>query len=236
MKFVARFLIFTMLLVVFSPLSSNDAEASGHTPSTMTTFSYKGFASEVFVAGEWNWSDNIPMAEQNGIWTVDVELQEGLYCYKFLVDGEFIFDPMNSERSYCDDIENSLVRVRDHLRPQFSAELMNQSLVVTYQPGSSGAAFSGTPSAISGAVWDAQEMTWTYDVSGFDDGKHTLKIDGLDVDGNPAYDLLVPFWTGPSTNFEWQDALIYMVMTDRFVNGNTSNDEPMVGAAQGADW
>jgi len=27
-----------------------------------------------------------------------------------------------------------------------------------------------------------------------------------------------------------------MVMTDRFVNGNTSNDEPMVGAAQGADW
>ena len=34
-------------------------------------------------------------------------------------------------------------------------------------------------------------------------------------------------------DFEWQDALIYMVMTDRFVNGNTSNDEPMVGAAQG---
>jgi len=67
MKFVARFLIFIMLLVVFSPLSSNDAQASEHTPSTMTTFSFKGFASEVFVAGEWNWSDHIPMAEQNGI-------------------------------------------------------------------------------------------------------------------------------------------------------------------------
>ena len=66
-----------------------------------------------------------------------------------------------------------------------------------------------------------------------EDGKHSLKIDGFDVDGNPAYDLLVPFWTGPAADFEWQDALIYMVMTDRFVNGNTSNDEPMVGAAQG---
>ena len=129
---------------------------------------------------------------------------------------------MNPERSYCGDFENSLVRVRDHLRPQFSAELVAQSLVVTYHPGSSGVAFSGTPSAISGAVWDAQQNTWTYDVSGFDDGKHTLKIDGFDVDGISAYDLLVPFWTGPSADFEWQDALIYMVMTDRFVNGNTS--------------
>ena len=43
---------------------------------------------------------------------------------------------MNPERSYCGDIE-FLVRVRDHLRPYFSAELVAQSLVVTYHPGSS---------------------------------------------------------------------------------------------------
>ena len=30
------------------------------------------------------------MTEQNGIWTAEVELQEGLYCYKFYVDGEYI--------------------------------------------------------------------------------------------------------------------------------------------------
>ena len=41
MKFVARFLIVIMLLVIFSPLTSNDAQASEHTPSTMTTFSNK---------------------------------------------------------------------------------------------------------------------------------------------------------------------------------------------------
>ena len=27
-----------------------------------------------------------------------------------------------------------------------------------------------------------------------------------------------------------------MIMTDRFVNGNTSNDGTSTGAAQGADW
>ena len=236
MKSVARFLILLMLIVLFSPLASNDVEATSHTSPATTTFAYKGLATEVSVVGEWNWSNPVPMVEQNGIWTGDIELAEGLYCYKFLVDGEYIFDPTNPERSYCDNIENSLVRVRDHTRPHFSAELDSQSLVVTYHPGTSGAVFDGVPTSLSGAVWDPQQRSWTYDLSLLEDGKHTFKIDGFDVDGNPAYDLLVPFWIGEGSDFEWQDALIYMVMTDRFVNGNTSNDEPMVGAAQGADW
>ena len=236
MKGTARFLILLMAVVVFSPLVSNDVEASPQQSSDKTVFTFKGTASDVSIVGEWDWDTPVQMVDQNGIWTGELELNEGLYCYKFIVDGQYIFDPMNPERSYCGDIENSLVRVRDHIRPQFSAERLNQSLIVTYHPGSSGSAFDGTPSALTGSVWDAQLRTWTYDLSGLEDGKHTFKIDGLDVDGNLAYDLLVPFWTGPSAEFEWQDALIYMVMTDRFVNGNTSNDEPLTGAALGADW
>ena len=236
MKAPARFLVFMLVVVVFSPLTSNDVEASSHESPTMTTFAFKGFASEVAVIGEWNWSEPVPMFEENGIWTGSIELDEGLYCYKFIVDGEYIFDPTNPERSYCGNIENSLVRVRDHTRPHFSAELSNESLVVTYHPGSSGAEFDGVPSQLAGSVWDSQDHTWTYDVSVLDDGKHTLNIDGFDVNGNPAYDLLVPFWVGEQSDFEWQDALIYMVMTDRFVNGNSSNDDIATGAAQGADW
>ena len=236
MKGTARFLILLMAVVVFSPLVSNDVEASPQQSSDKTVFTFKGTASDVSVVGEWDWDTPVQMVDQNGIWTGELELNEGLYCYKFIVDGQYIFDPMNPERSYCGNIENSLVRVRDHIRPQFSAERLNQSLIVTYHPGSSGSAFDGTPSALTGSVWDAQLRTWTYDLSGLEDGKHTFKIDGFDVDGNLAYDLLVPFWTGPSADFEWQDALIYMVMTDRFVNGNTSNDEPLTGAALGADW
>ena len=236
MKAPARFLVFMLVVVVFSPLTSNDVEASSHESPTMTTFAFKGFASEVAVIGEWNWSEPVPMVEENGIWTGSIELDEGLYCYKFIVDGEYIFDPTNPERSYCGNIENSLVRVRDHTRPYFSAELSNESLVVTYHPGSSGAEFDGVPSQLAGSVWDSQDHTWTYDVSVLDDGKHTLNIDGFDVNGNPAYDLLVPFWVGEQSDFEWQDALIYMVMTDRFVNGNSSNDDIAAGAAQGADW
>ena len=39
-------------------------------------------------------------------------------------------------------------------------------------------------------------------------------------------------WRGPHASFVWEDALIYMVMTDRFVNGNQSNDGLATGAAQ----
>ena len=99
MKSVARFLILLMLIVLFSPLASNEVEATSHSSPATTTFAYKGLATEVSVVGEWNWSNPVPMVEQNGIWTGNVELEEGLYCYKFLVDGEYMFDPTNPELS-----------------------------------------------------------------------------------------------------------------------------------------
>ena len=52
MKLVARFFILMMLLVVFSPLSSNEVRASEHSSSPLTLFSYEGVANEVFVVGE----------------------------------------------------------------------------------------------------------------------------------------------------------------------------------------
>ena len=57
---------------------------------------------------------------------------------------------------------------------------------------------------------------WELDVSTLPDGKHTI---GLQADGNEQ---LAVFWTGPQSDFVWEDALIHMVMTDRFVNGNSS--------------
>ena len=69
MKSVARFLILLMIVVLFSPLASNDVEATSHTSPPMTTFAYKGFATEASGVGEWNWSNPVPMVEQNGIWS-----------------------------------------------------------------------------------------------------------------------------------------------------------------------
>ena len=232
----AAMLVALLLIVVASPLVTNDAEAATGRSGEFITLTYTGNATSVELIGEWNWSETLTMARNGDVWSVDVELSEGLYCYKFIVDGAYIFDPSNPERVYCDDIENSLLRVDDHLRPHYTATLTDVALEVTYHAGSTGALHDGVPSALAGATWDDMTSTWTLPLSSLEDGKHTMKIEGFDTDGHPAYDLLVPFWTGPHADFVWEDALVYMIMTDRFINGNTSNDGTSTGAAQGADW
>ena len=228
--------VLLLLFVMASPLYSNDVRATEGRSSTATTLTYIGEATSVQLVGEWDWDAALEMNNSSGIWSVDVELTEGLYCYKIVVDGTYLFDPSNPERAFCDGIENSLLRVDDHLRPHYTASLAEHHLHITYHAGSTGAPHDGTPVALSGATWDSLTSTWNLSLEGLADGKHSLKIEGVDTNGNVAYDLLVPFWRGPHASFVWEDALIYMVMTDRFVNGNQSNDGLATGAAQGADW
>ena len=223
-------------MIPFMPFASQDVEGDVVATSETVTIEYYGDSDEVSILGEWDWDNETELIEIDGVWTAELELSEGLYCYKFIVDGNYIFDPSNSERSYCGGIENSLLRVKNHERPQFSAELLNDTLLINFIPGSQGGLPDGTPSAITGADWDSALFRWTYDVSHLSDGKHTIHLECSDVNGNQAYDLLVPFWIGEGSSFEWNDALIYMVMTDRFVNGNTSNDGTTTLAAHGADW
>ncbi len=118
-RIVSVAMVLLLLFVTGTPMLSADVEAAEARSSTGTTLTYIGDATTVQLAGEWDWSERLTMTNNSGVWTVDVELPEGLYCYKFVVDGAFIFDPANPERVYCDDIENSLLRVRNHARPHY---------------------------------------------------------------------------------------------------------------------
>ena len=227
-------LFLTVLLLPMVPVTADNPDIDYD--DGQTVFTWSGTASTVELIGEWNWSETSSLTEQNGIWSTTISLGEGLYCYKLIVDGEYIFDPANPYRGYCDNIENSVVRVKDSVRPNFASEIINQQLIVSFLPGTSGAGPDGIPSGLEAAVWDEASMTWTLDLADLSDGKHTLDLTINDTNGNVAYDHLVPFWTGPQSDFSWEDSLIYMIMTDRYINGNTSNDPSPTGAAAGADW
>ncbi|CAI8245652.1 MAG: Cyclomaltodextrin glucanotransferase [Methanobacteriota archaeon] len=229
-------LVFILVSVIFTPILQVEADQTSQNHNGYTTFSWTGTATTVELTGEWNWSNTNSLIEDNGVWTTELNLSEGMYCYKFIVDGEFIFDPNNSYRGYCGDYENSIVRVKDPVRPTFTINLEDDLLIVTYVPGIEGAGPDGTPSDLSEAIWDSDLMQWSLDISNLEDGKHTLHIEVNDTNGNSAYDELVPFWRGEQADFSWEDSLIYMIMTDRFINGNSSNDPVETGAAQGADW
>ena len=229
-------LCFMLIFVSLSPTMSIGKTHASQSALGFTEFNWIGSANTVEVFGEWDWNNPIEMNESNGVWTGYVELTEGLYCYKFIVDGNYIFDPDNSYRGYCGEYENSVIRVKDHTRPSLLPYLSGNTLKVSFIPGSSGAGPDGVPNAIIGATWDSSASEWNYDISDLSAGKHTFHLEINDVNGNVAYDEIVPFWVGEQQNFSWDDSLIYMIMTDRFVNGNTSNDPLQTGASQGADW
>ena len=205
----AIFLV-AILLAMSIPYVQADSEEG-------VLFTWIGNASTVELIGEWDWDSPTTMTETDGIWSATVDLADGLYCYKFIVDGNYTFDLSNTYRGYCDGIENSVVRVG--VTPGLSHQILEDKLIV-----------SSVENPNPDYAFIQNGATWELDLSQLTDGKHSIN---LTADGKES---LAVFWTGPDADFVWDDALIYMVMTDRFVNGNTSNDGPSSGAEPEADW
>ena len=205
----AIFLV-AILLAMSIPYVQADSEES-------VLFTWTGNANTVELVGEWDWDSPTTMTEMDGLWSASVELDDGLYCYKFIVDNEYIFDPENTYRGYCDGIENSVARVGNAV--PLSHQIVGDTLVVT-----------SAVNPNSDYAFTQNGDTWELDLTQLADGKHSIT---LAADGKES---LAVFWTGPNADFVWDDALIYMVMTDRFVNGNTSNDGSPSGAEPEADW
>ena len=205
----AIFLV-AILLAMSIPYVQADSEEG-------VLFTWTGNASTVELIGEWDWDSPTTMTETDGIWSATVDLADGLYCYKFIVDGNYTFDLSNTYRGYCDGIENSVVRVG--VTPGLSHQILEDKLIV-----------SSVENPNPDYAFMQSGATWELDLSQLTDGKHSIN---LTADGKES---LAVFWTGPDADFVWDDALIYMVMTDRFVNGNTSNDGPSSGAEPEADW
>lgn len=65
-------------------------------------FSYAGEAKSVTLAGEfnqWNTTSHPLRKNQFGIWEITVPLPPGRHPYKFVVDGNWVTDPVNPEKT-----------------------------------------------------------------------------------------------------------------------------------------
>jgi len=89
----ALFLVCIMLLMSM-PIVDGDVGLEGE------VFTWEGQATSVELIGEWDWNNTTILAESNGIWSASIPLANGMYCYKFIVDGNYIFDPINPYRGY----------------------------------------------------------------------------------------------------------------------------------------
>ena len=205
---------------------------------------------DVRIAGEWDWENPIIMSEEAGVYSTELDLPPGLYCYKFIIDDQWILDPQNPYQVYCNDVVNSGLRSSDRNQPLLAlaedpvSDGTSFSAKILFYSGCTGSA----PSFIQGTLlhnetstpvdtaWDPSDSSLTLSLNNLEPGKYTVRVEASDREGISAEPVLLVFWIEESP-FLWKDALIYMIMTDRFVNGNTNNDPaPAPRAVASADW
>jgi cyclomaltodextrin glucanotransferase len=217
------------------------------------------------IAGEWHDFDLAtasPLeATANGFEAV-VELPPGLHAYKLVYDvngnTEWHFDDAETRRKYVDGVENSGVLVPDCNLPGLEAVQTN---VTRPAPGqgavtavldfvdafdASGPDPEGysaelvhdfaTSAVDASAISVAADGTASIDIGGLDDGKYSLMVVARTQSGRVGEPKRVVFWVEAEA-FDWRDAIVYMVMTDRFANGSASNDPDVTaGADPRGDW
>lgn len=216
-----------------------------------------GLVSAVELAGEWDWDAREPMldGDGDGTYTIDNDLAAGIWAYKLVVTRpsgavEWLIDPANPYRAYDGGTENSGMRVDDCGLPLVevaSHELAGAGAAVTrlrLWRGAGGAAIPASGVTVrrrhegveTGVAFSRDAGDLTVTLEGLAPGKHTLIVDVLDGAGAAARPTLVPFWIEDEP-FDWRDAVVYMVMTDRFRNGDPGNDAaPSPGAEAEADF
>lgn len=222
---------------------------------------------QVFLAGAFNeWSSTAtPLSEENGLFSVDLDLPPGPVVYKFIEkDGEsqwrcdptadqFLCGPEYDSDSWNDcspgaNSCNSLKVVPDCSQPRLhvvdfevEAEKGLANLSVGFEPGNDAAHAATVALHLDGVL-----IPETWDGSGllslsFEDlapARHSLSLVMTDTGGRETKPLHIPFWTDAS---DWSDGLLYYAFADRFYDGDEGNNtsEGTVSPATdywGGDW
>ena len=215
-----------------------------------------------------NWAPGaLPMSLNNGVWTATGNLPWGANVeYKFWAQWNnnpgnplWITDPANSDIG-ADG--NSLLP--DVMCAAWTCAAAKPKLVLVAAPAVTPSAYSfdvqfipggaeldpskivvalnGAPVAQGAVPYDATTHRFTVSVtSGVSSPNKFGYLFHVTDLKNESASLFVPFWV-ENTPFEWKDALMYEVMTDRFLAGGTSKAGPTgpptdpVGDWKGGDF
>ncbi len=130
--------------------------------AALVTFSHEApGAAAVFLAGEFNnWSDTAtPLTNQDGVWSLALDLPEGSYQYKFVVDGNWLADPNNTNVS--DDGfggSNSLVTVAAGVEKMDAGAALAAGAVAATTAAPTAASTSGAAGQVA--------VTFTHEAAG----------------------------------------------------------------------
>ena len=218
----------------------------------LTTASSDGTA--VFVAGDFTqWADGqLPLTDDgNGTWSIDLDLSSltpGSHAYKFHTAGDnWYADSSNPMTVIVDDIENSKLLVPDCRVPELRVadkEISKTGLSVTvdvYNNADSTGVLPATAEVFvngesTGPAWfKADTGTFQVEMSGLPEGSKVSLLFTIDNEFGSSAPLFVPLWLDEGS-WTWHDSVIYFAFTDRFSNGDSTNDAPQGCSQPLVDW
>jgi cyclomaltodextrinase / maltogenic alpha-amylase / neopullulanase len=229
------------LRIVSSNAAANEAVlTAAASKRSKHRFSFRPAApvTRVVAAGSFNgWSqDKTPLTDPDGDGTYEAEIwiDPGSYTYKFVVDGKWIPDPANPEK-----IEDGFGGHNSGLRIEgtvggnppsiFAAEENAAEAHIAVRPGSDAIASASV-------VLQRPDGSSVVLPHRLDAGSVRIAVDGiapgswirvLVADAAGRVSNTVRFQvTRPADSFNWQDAVMYFAFTDRFLNGDITNDSP----------
>lgn len=211
-------------------------------------------ANSVAVAGEWNAFSTSANPMSDGTFTnvyrAAIELPPGDYGYKFVADGDWRLDPGNALTRYVGGVENSRLIVPDCnvplLRVERAEATSDGSIEIDVQyldgarragldPGSVRVTMNRQPVAADVVRVDLVSGRIAIRVRGLENNKYTFRVNARDHAARAARELIVPMWVEDQP-FDWRDGVMYFAFTDRFRNGDPSNDAPLDGIDARANY
>jgi len=213
----------------------------------LVTFSYQPpkVPKEIFVMGNFNdWNRrSLPMSDPDGdgIYTRDVRLDDGLYEYQFVIDQTEIFDPQNPEKTDNGfGYFNSVVRVTSplagyaanlYILPDYQDEFI--SLAVDCPGNTSDIRYfillDNQICPPNSYHYANEHLHINLRALKSQTGMHVLRATAQykNLPGNVVTCYLKNGKPLSNNIFIWNDACLYALMTDRFKNGDSTNDRPV---------
>jgi glycosidase len=201
-------------------------------------------AARAQVAGEFTGWGDAPLdmvADGGGAFSLALGPEAGLepgrtYAYKLIVDGEWRLDPGQTRQKFDGNCVNSAFEVPACAdAPEVEVTAVGARTFEAIPRAAAG----GSPEltllfTLDGFPWSpvCELGTCTAELSDLAPGRHVVTAQAVDADGRTSSPVSVPFWIEPAGTppFEWRDATLYMLMIDRFANGDRTNDAPVRGA------
>lgn len=240
-----------LILLLFSFLTISCGSGTGGSYCNGITVSVTGRAEDdLYIKSSFNnWSLSTPMTYKDGVWSTELFLAPGSYPYIFFSKktSKAFLDPANPLTMFDKDIRYSKLEVKDCRypkielagRPEISGK--NIKFQIRFTAGISGKDPDFNKSEIllgrekADYSFDKKTGTISIDHDAEESGKFTWFFRIFDTDGFAAEVLTVPVWI-EETPFEWKNAFMYQLMTDRFSNGDKSNDSPLPDIDEKANW